>query len=117
MTSSITPVRSASDGGGTTIEPERERPRDGLPALRDKEAHALISLGLDALSEASTLGHDMHSVIYNEKTSTESYPQLKEQLTEVLTCLETAEHYLFMLGSVFEEPADRTRPLVAVLNK
>ena len=114
MSSSITPVRSASD---TTIKPERERPRDGLPALRDREAHSLISLGLDALREASNLGHDMHSVIYDIHTGTESYPELKEQLTEVLTCLETAEHYLFMLGSVFEEHPDRTRPLAAVLNK
>jgi hypothetical protein len=114
MTSSITPVRSASD---TTMTAERERPRDGLPALRDKEAHSLISLGLDALREASNLGHDMHSVIYDTNTGTESYPTLREQLTEVLTCLETAEHYLFMLGSVFEEHPDRTRPLAAVLNK
>jgi hypothetical protein len=117
MTSSITPVKTASDGGGTTTTPERERPRDGLPALRDREAHSLISLGLDALREASNLGHDMHTVIYDENIGTESYPQLTEQLSEVLACLETAEHYLFMLGSVFEEPTDRTRPLVAVLNK
>ena len=114
MTSSIIPVRSASD---TTMTPERERPRDGLPALRDKEAHALISLGLDALREASNLGHDMHSVIYDTQIGTESYPALRDQLTEALTCLETAEHYLFMLGSVFEEHPDRTRPLTAVLNQ
>jgi hypothetical protein len=114
MTNSITPVRSASD---TTITPETERPRDGLPALRDREAHSLISLGLDALREASNLGHDMHSVIYDNKTGTESYPALREQLNEVLTCLETAEHYLFLLGSVFEEHPDCTRPLAAVLNK
>jgi hypothetical protein len=117
MTSSITPVKTASDGGDTTTTPERERPRDGLPALRDREAHSLISLGLDALREASSLGHDIHTVIYEKNIGTERYPQLREQLNEVLTCLETAEHYLFMLGSVFEEPADRTRPLVAVLNK
>jgi hypothetical protein len=112
MTSSITPV-AASNGADTTTS-ERERPRPGLPHLRDREAKALIHLGLDALSEAADLGHDMHKVIYDKTTGTEAYPQLQEQLTEVLTCLETAEHYLFMLGSVFEEHPARTGPLKAV---
>ena len=51
----------------------------------------------------------MHSVLYGDD-ATASYPQLQAQLTEALTCLETAEHYLFMLGSVFEEHANRNRP-------
>jgi hypothetical protein len=55
----------------------------------------------------------MHSVLYGEN-ATASYPQLEAQLTEATTCLETAEHYLFMLGSVFEEYANRTRPPQAV---
>jgi hypothetical protein len=114
MNSSITPLTAAS---GDTRSPDQKRPGHGLPELRQKEAKGLISLGMDALSQASSLGHDIHSVIYDTTTGTERYPQLREQLNEVLTCLETAEHYLFMLGSVFEEPADRTRPLVAVLNK
>lgn len=112
MTSSITPV-AASNGADTTTS-ERERPRPGLPTLREREAMALIHLGLDALSEASTLGHDMHKAIYDKNTGTERYAELKEQLTEALTCLETAEHYLFMLGSVFEDPATTNRPLTAV---
>jgi hypothetical protein len=78
------------------------------------EAKALIHLGLDALSEAANLGHDMHKAIYDKNTGTERYAELKEQLTEVLTCLETAEHYLFMLGSVFEEHPTRNGPLTAV---
>jgi hypothetical protein len=44
-----------------------------------------------------------------------TYPELKEQLTEALTCLETAEHYLFMLGSVFEEHPAQNGPLTAVV--
>jgi hypothetical protein len=112
---SITPITAAT--GGTPTKTEAERPREGLPALRDREAHALISLGLDALREASILGHDMHTVIYDKTTSTESYPQLNNQLAEVLTCLETAEHYLFMLGSVFEDHPPRNRPLAAVASK
>jgi len=111
MTSN-TPV-AASNGADTTTS-GRERPRPGLPQLRDMEAKALIHLGLDALGEASTLGHDMHKAIYDKTTGTEVYAELKEQLTEVLTCLETAEHYLFMLGSVFEEHPARNGPLTAV---
>ena len=112
MTSSITPV-AASDGADTTTS-ARERPRPGLPQLREREAKALIHLGLDALSEAADLGHDMHKAIYDTSTGTEAYPQLQEQLAEVLTCLETAEHYLFMLGTVFEEHPARNGPLKAV---
>jgi hypothetical protein len=111
MTSNITPITAASNGGDTTAE--AERPRHGLPMLRDKEAHALISLGLDALYEASNLSHDMHKVIYGED-AVASYPQLQDQLAQVLACLETAEHYLFMLGSVFEEHPDRNGPPEAV---
>ena len=81
--------------------------------LRQREARGLISLGLDALSEASNLGHDMHSVIYDKNAST-SNPELQDQLAEVLTCLETAEHYLLMLGSVFEEHPARNGPPAAV---
>ena len=115
MTSSITPVTAASNGGDTTItKTERERPRPGLPQLREREAMALIHLGLEGLREAATLGHDMHQVIYDQNTGTEAYSELKEQLSEVLTCLETAEHYLFMLGTVFEEHPNRTGPLKAV---
>jgi hypothetical protein len=111
MTSSnITPITAASNGGTTTTTTtERERPEHGLPVLRQREARGLISLGLDALSEASSLGHDMHAVIYDKNASTSS-PELQDQLAEVLTCLETAEHYLLMLGSVFEEHPARHRP-------
>jgi hypothetical protein len=112
MTSNIIPV-AASNGADTTTS-ERERPKPGLPKLRDMEAKALIHLGLDALSEAANLGHDMHKAIYDKTTGTEAYPELKDQLTEVLTCLETAEHYLFMLGTVFEEHPARNGPLKAV---
>ena len=111
MTSNITPITAATDGGDTTTQPER--PRHGLPALREKEARELIGLGLDALHEASQVGHDMHAVLYGDN-ATASYPQLEAQLTEATACLETAEHYLFMLGSVFEEHPDRNGPPAAV---
>ena len=112
MTSNITPITAASNDGDTTSK-ESERPRHGLPALREREARELIGLGLDALHEASNVGHDMHAVLYGEN-ATASYPQLEAQLTEATACLETAEHYLFMLGSVLEEHANRNRPPQAV---
>ena len=65
MTSNITPITAASNGADTNAEPER--PRHGLPALRAREARELISLGMDALHEASNLGHDMHSVLYGDE--------------------------------------------------
>ena len=113
MTSNITPITAASTDDDTTTASEPERPRHGLPALREREARELISLGLDALHEASQVGHDMHSVLYGEN-ATASYPQLEARLTETVTCLETAEHYLFMLGTVFEEHPARNGPLKAV---
>lgn len=100
MTSNITPITAASNGGDTATA--TERPRHGLSALREREARELVHLGLEALHEASNVGHDMHTVLYGED-AVASYPQLEAQLAEALACLETAEHYLFMLGSVFEE--------------
>jgi hypothetical protein len=111
MTSNITPITAASNGD--TTDKESERPRRGLPALREREARELVHLGLEALHEASNVGHDMHTVLYGED-ATASYPQLEAQLAEAMACLETAEHYLFMLGSVFEEHANRNRPPAAV---
>ena len=109
MTSSITPVTAASNGGDTTTS-ERERPEHGLPELREKEGQGLISLGVDALNEASQ-PRPRHALgPLRRERHTASYPQLQAQLAEALTCLETAEHYLFMLGSVFEEHANRNRP-------
>lgn len=112
MTSSITPVTAASNGGKTTEDKERDRPSHGLPALRDTEAKALVRLGMDALSEAHHLGHELHKLVY--ATTESPGDQRQELLDETLTCLEAAEHYLLMLGSVFGEQPIRTGPPVAV---
>jgi len=45
-----------------------------------------------------------------EKNSTPG-AELENQLAEVLACLETAEHYLLMLGSVVGEQPRTNRPL------
>jgi hypothetical protein len=108
MTSGITQITAASDGEDTAQRPATERTY-GLAVLRSREAKALISLGMDALGEAHSVGHDLHTAIY-DKNSTPS-AELETQLAEVLACLETAEHYLLMLGSVVGEQPRTNRPL------
>jgi hypothetical protein len=103
MTSSITPITTASSKSADTATTGTQEPRKhGMTVLRDREAKALISLGTDALSEAFHLGHELHSAIYDTQASN-SNAQLQDTLAETLTCMERAEHYLLMLGSNFEE--------------
>jgi hypothetical protein len=108
MTSGITSITATSDGEDTAQRPADESTY-GLAVLRGREAKALISLGMDALGEAHSVGHDLHSAIYDTNASTPG-PELQDQLAEVLACLETAEHYLLMLGSVFGEHIRTDRP-------
>ena len=55
MTSSITPITTASSNGAEQSTAGTQKPREhGMTVLRDREAKALISLGMDALSEAYT---------------------------------------------------------------
>jgi len=109
MTSGITPITNASSNGADTSTAGEARPREhGMTVVREREAKALISLGMDALGEAHHMGNHLHSAVYDEKAST-SNAELQDTLAEVLTCMERAEHYLLMLGSNFEEttpPAD-----------
>ena len=80
--------------------------------LRETETRALVHLGLDALSEAHTVGHELHKLLYGKDEIPDDRRQ--ELLAETLTCMETAEHYLLMLGSVFEEHPARNGPPAAV---
>ena len=107
MTSGITQITAVSDGEDTAQRQATERTY-GLAVLRGREAKALISLGMDALGDAHSVGHDLHTAIY-EKNSTPG-AELETQLAEVLACMETAEHYLLMLGSVFDENPRPDRP-------
>jgi hypothetical protein len=111
MTSNITPIASASSTGADVSTAGKATPREhGMTVLRDREAKALISLGTDALSEATHLGHELHSAIYDTQAS-KTNTELQDTLAEVLTCMERAEHYLLMLGSNLEEnapPAEAT---------
>ena len=107
MTSNITPIASASSNGADTSTAGERKPRGhGLTVVRDKEAKALISLGQDALSEAFHMGHELHSAIYKKNARIRDH-RLASKLAEVLACVQTAEHYLLMLGSVVGEPPRR----------
>jgi len=111
MTSNVTPITAVSDGDTTTTS-EHDRIRHGLSVLREAESKTLIHISMDALSEAHSVGHALHQLIYGK----EQAPDVRRQdlLAETLSCLETAEHYLLMLGSVFEEHPARNRPPAAV---
>src|SRR5215469_14586153 len=109
MTSSITPITSASSNGADTSTAGEHKSREhGMTVVREREAKALISLGMDALGEAHHMGHQLHSAIYDKEAS-KNHAELQDTLAEALTCVERAEHYLLLLGSNFEEntpPAD-----------
>jgi hypothetical protein len=100
MTRSITPITAASNDGDPAKN-QKAQPEHGLPVLRDKESRGLISLICDALGETFTLAHDMHAQLYAKDPADDR--ELRQLNGEALSCLETAEHYLLMLGSVFEE--------------
>jgi hypothetical protein len=100
MTRSIPPITAASNDGDP-VKNEKAQPEHGLPVLRDKEGRGLISLICDALGETFNLAHDMHAQLYAKDPADDR--ELQQLNGEALSCLETAEHYLLMLGSVFEE--------------
>ena len=100
MTSSTTKIQAVPDGTTTNgVTPPREH---GLAVLRSKESRSLVSLAQDALSQTHDLGHELHGAIYGYKPGTSDAP-LEQLLCEALACLETADHYLRMLGSVLDE--------------
>ena len=101
MTRSITPISAASNGDNHERIQEKAGSEHGLSVLRDKEGKGLISLACDALGETFNLAHEMHAQLY--ATDPADDRDLRQLNGEAQACLETAEHYLLMLGSVFEE--------------
>jgi hypothetical protein len=107
MTSSnITPINAVGNGDDTAkSNDEKAMPEHGVAVLREREGRGLISLACDALGETFNLAHEMHAQLYAKEPADDR--ELQQLNGEALTCLEAAEHYLLMLGSVFEE---RTAP-------
>ena len=104
--STITPITAAGKDGDTDKRTnEKASPEHGLAVLRDKEGRGLISLACDALRATSDLAYEMHARLYAKDPADDR--ALQQLNGEAQACLETAEHYLLMLGSVVEE---RTPP-------
>ncbi len=89
----------------------------GVAALRDKEAKGLISLATDAISEVHAVGHELHSRIYGRQAAAAAGAgeHLQPMLDEAFGCLQTADHYLRMLGDVLAERYPRPDPWSAEL--
>jgi len=100
------PVLSAASGSVSQLpgatRTERKIPEHGVRKLRQREAQALIGIGIDALSHAYQVGSEVLAAIYDKEASLPD-PALQDRIAEVLTCMETAEHYLLMLGCVIED--------------
>jgi hypothetical protein len=111
MTNSITPITSASGGKSAAGRQSQER-KHGLAVLRRDEAKALISLATEAMSQAHSVGHEMHTLIY-AKDGPFRPDTVDCLLTEVLACWETADHYLRMLGSVLADYDPQSDSLLA----
>jgi hypothetical protein len=108
MTRSITPITAATGGDKPTRADEKALPGHGLSVLRGKEGRGLISLACDALGETFNLVHEMHAQLYAKDPADDR--ELQQLNGEALTCLQTADHYLRMLGSVFEERTTSNDP-------
>jgi hypothetical protein len=102
MTRSITPITAASNSGDTSTRTnEQALPGYGLAALRDREGRGLIALACDALGETAELANVLHTRLYAKDPA--DYRALQQLNAEAQACLEAAEHYLLMLGSVIDE--------------
>jgi hypothetical protein len=99
--SSITPITAASDGDSTAGRQAAKR-EHGLAVLRHDEAKGLISLACGAISQTHSVGHEMHTLIYDRDGQFQP-DRLEDLLTEVLACWEAADHYMRMLGSVLAD--------------
>ena len=105
--STSTTAQAASDGGITTDQTSPARRQHGLAVLRAKEAKELVGLSTDAIHQASKVGHDLFEAIYDNQHTLPG-EGTEALLEETLTCLQTGEHYLLMLGSVLDQCAKPT---------
>ena len=103
MTSNAAIDKAASNGTANSTETKPARPEHGIAVLREKEARALISLACDGISQTSQAGNEIHRLVYAGETVPGA--QFQQQLEEALTCLQTADHYLRMLGDILDERA------------
>ena len=102
MTSTVTTIKAVTDSDGTNRKPRREH---GLAQLRATEARGLIRLVSEADYEGGEVLHALHELIYSNWDSA-SKAELEALVAEVQICMQAADHYLLMLGSVIDERED-----------
>jgi len=102
MTSTVTTIKAVRDSDGTNGKPKREH---GLAQLRATEARGLIRLVSEADYEGGEVLHALHELIYSNWDSA-SKAELEGLVAEVQICMQAADHYLLMLGSVIDERED-----------
>ena len=102
MTSTVTTIKAVRDSDGTNGKPKREH---GLAQLRATEARGLIRLVSEADYEGGEVLHALHELIYSNWDSA-SKAELEGLVAEVQLCMQAADHYLLMLGSVIDERED-----------
>jgi len=101
MTSSTTTIKAVSpvNGDGPTGSQEVDF---GRAQLHEQEALSLIHLVCEAQHQAAGISSQLHKLIY-EAWDTVSRSRLERLITETQACLQAADHYLLMLGSVADE--------------
>jgi len=102
MTSTVTTIKAVTDSDGTNGKPKREH---GLAKLRATEARGLIRLVSEADYEGGQVLHDLHELIHQDWDGA-SKAELEGLVAEVQICMQAADHYLLMLGSVIDERED-----------
>ena len=103
MTSTVTTIKAVRDSDGTNGK-SRQR-EHGLAKLRATEARGLIRLVSEADYEGGEVLHALHELIYSNWDSA-SKAELEGLIAEVQICMQAADHYLLMLGSVIDERED-----------
>jgi hypothetical protein len=102
MTSTVTTIKAVTDSDGANGKPKREH---GLAQLRATEARGLIRLVSEADYEGGRVLQDLHELIHQDWDSA-SKAELEALVAEVQICMQAADHYLLMLGSVIDERED-----------
>jgi hypothetical protein len=102
----MTSSTAETNGNDTSIETQPAKKEHGLAVLREAESRALISIACDSLHQSLQVAHQMHSFIYaRDDAEVPDAVAQRQQLEEALTCLQTADHYLRMLGDILDERA------------
>jgi hypothetical protein len=114
MTSSITPISAASDGGTTTDSSPQEAPvtrERGIARLRETEVYHLMSLVESALYEAEHLVREVHDkardrwLDHDHASEPLNADELSRLLSEAYQCTTLASTYIDKAAMGLLDPA------------